>query len=59
MNMKISYSKKADKFLEKNQNKISEEEIDNLIILATEKIFKIEDTNIDLKMLKGELRGYF
>lgn len=45
--------------MEKNQNKISEEEIDNLIILATKKIFKIEDTNIDLKMLKGELRGYF
>ena len=59
MSVKISYSKRADKFLEKNQNKISEEEIDNLIILAIKKIFKLEDTNIDLKMLKGELRGHF
>lgn len=34
MNVNISYTKKVDKFLEKNSHIISEEELDELIISA-------------------------
>lgn len=59
MNLKISYSKEADKFLKKNQNIIAEEEVDKLVISAVRKIFKTEETNINLKKLKGKHRGSF
>lgn len=59
MNLKISYSKVADKFLKKNQNIITEEEVGKLIISAIRKIFKTEETNVDLKRLKGKHKGSF
>ncbi|MCR4313573.1 MAG: hypothetical protein NUV58_04965 [Candidatus Roizmanbacteria bacterium] len=59
MNLEIGYSKKANKFLEKNPEVITENEVDILIILATKKIVKIDKSNIDLKKLKGKLKGYF
>ncbi len=60
MNLEIGYSKKADKFLEnKNAKAITEKEVDTLIISAIKKIFKIENPNIDLKKLKGKLKGCF
>ena len=59
MNVKISYTKKVDKFLENNPNLITEEELDELLISAVKKIFKIENANVDLKMLKGSRTGYF
>jgi mRNA interferase RelE/StbE len=59
MNLEIGYSKKANKFLEKNPEAITEEEVDTLIISAAKKIFKIDKSNIDLKKLKGKLKGYF
>jgi mRNA-degrading endonuclease RelE of RelBE toxin-antitoxin system len=59
MNLKISYSKEADKFLKKNKDKLKEAETDELIIEAIRKLFKIEETNIDLKKLKGRERGSF
>ncbi len=59
MNLEIGYSKKANKFLEKNSKTITEKEVDTLIISAIKKIFKIEKSNIDLKKLKGKLRGCF
>jgi len=57
MNLKISYSKEADKFLKKNKDKLKEAETDELIIEAIRKLFIIEETNIDLKKLKGRERG--
>ncbi len=51
MNLEIGYSKKANKFLEKNTKTITEKEVDTLIISAIKKIFKIEKSNIDLKKL--------
>ncbi len=59
MNLKISYSKEANKFLKKNQNIITEEEVDKLIISAIKKIFKTEGISVDLKKLKGKHRGSF
>ena len=59
MNLKISYSKEADKFLKKNKDKLKEAETDELIIEAIRKLFIIEETNIDLKKLKGRERGSF
>lgn len=59
MNLEIGYSKKANKFLKKNAKAITEKEVDTLIISAIKTIFKIENQNIDLKKLKGELKGCF
>jgi len=59
MNLEIGYSKKANKFLEKNSDTITEKEVDILIISATKEILKIDKSNIDLKKLKGKLKGYF
>jgi len=59
MNLEIGYSKKASKFLEMNSNIITEKEVDTLITSSIRKIFKIEKPNIDLKKLKGKLKGCF
>lgn len=53
--VKLTYLKKAKKFLDKNENTITEAEVDELVIKAIKKkIFGIE-TNIDLKDLSGIL----
>lgn len=55
--VKLTYLKKAKKFLDKNQNVITETEVDELVIRAIKKkIFGI-DTNIDLKDLNGILEN--
>ena len=38
---------------------IKEEEVDGLIVEAIRKLFKIEETNINLKKLKGKEKGSF
>ena len=53
MNVKISYSKRAEKYLNGNSNVIYEEEIEDLLIKAFKRIFQKEDSNIDLKKMKG------
>jgi len=56
-NIKITYLKKAKKFLDKNKNTITESGIDELIIKTIKKkIFNI-DINIDFKDLKGKLKN--
>ncbi len=55
--IKITYLKKAEKFLHKNQNIITESQIDELIVLAIKKRIFLMDANIDLKDLKGSLQG--
>jgi len=59
LNLQILYSKKTDKFLDKNSSIIKENEVDKLITSAIKKILKIEDINVDVKMLKGELKEFF
>ena len=43
--------------MRKNQNTITETEVDELIILAVKKKVFLMDVNIDLKNLKGTLQG--
>ena len=59
MTLQIEYSKKANKFLENNSQSITENEVDKLTVLAIKKIFKIEQSNINLKKLKGKLKSYY
>jgi mRNA interferase RelE/StbE len=59
MNLEIVYSKNADRFLSENANRITESEVDDLIVRAVKKILKIEEAAIDIKALRGEYRGYF
>ena len=54
MNWRIDFSRDAFKFLD--QNNLKEDFIIDKIKLALEK-FKGEDTNIDIKKLKGEWEG--
>ena len=55
MELKLTYLKKAKKFIDKNN--ITIEEIDELVIKAVKKkVFNI-DENIDIKDLKGVLKG--
>ena len=50
-NLEIQYLKKADKFLAKNSNVITKNDVDALMIKAVRKIFSDEDVNIDLKSM--------
>ncbi len=59
MNLEIGYSKKANKFLENNSKIITEDEVDSLVISAIKVVCKIEKSNINLKKLKGKLKGCF
>ncbi len=56
MNWAVSFSKKAEKFLE--QNKLSKKDTFILVRDAIRK-FQGEDINIDIKKLKGEWQGFY
>ena len=57
--IKITYLKKATKFLKKNINTITEESVDTLIVLAIKKKVFDLDVNVDVKRLKGLLQGKY
>ncbi len=59
MILDIIYSKKSQKFLNKNSHLIKTDDVDKLIILAIKKIKRIEDTNIDLKDLKPNRNNFY
>jgi len=54
--LQIQFERKAEKFFSKTNSSI--DEINELIITAVKKLSR-NDVNIDLKQLKGELKGYF
>ncbi len=57
--IKISYLKKAVKFLKKNSSVITEEEVDKLVIKFVKKrVFGI-DTNIDFKQMSGAISDVY
>jgi len=58
-NIKITYLKKANKFLIKNSDIISESDIDKLMILAIKKRVYLQNINLDIKYLKGILKGKY
>jgi len=55
--IKITYLKKATKFLNKNSSTITEEEVDALMILAIKKRVFLQDVNLDIKALRGSYAG--
>lgn len=59
MTIKINYSKKSDKFLKKNQSVISQKEVSELVISSLRRIILLEDVTIDLKMMRGDYKGYY
>jgi len=59
MNLEIEYLKKADKFFIKNSGTLSKEKSKELIIKSVKKILQKEDTNVDVKQLKGNLQKYY
>lgn len=59
MKINLNFSKATSKFLHKNPNIISENEVENLLVQAVKIIFKKETIKIDLKALKGNLKGYY
>lgn len=58
MTWRISLSEEALRFLERNRNSISSEEIFDLIRKAIEK-FKGEAININIRKLKGEWADFY
>lgn len=57
--LKLTYLKKAKKFLDKNKNVINEKQVDELIIKFIKKHFFNYDENIDYKQLQGNLKDYY
>ena len=57
--LKLTYLKKAKKFLDKNKNVINEKQVDELIIKFIKKHFFNYDENIDCKQLQGNLKDYY
>ena len=56
MSWTISFSRSADKFLQKND--LDKEDIFGLVKVAVRK-FSGEVTNLDIKKLKGEWEGHY
>ena len=57
--IKLTYLKKATKFLSKNKSVLSEAQVDALVIkFIQKKIYNI-DTNIDYKQMSGNLTNIF
>jgi len=57
--IKLTYLKKATKFLAKNKNILTEEESDELVIKFIKKKFYNIDTNIDYKQMQGEIKDIY
>ena len=56
MSWRIETSKDAEKFLEKNELTIKE--VKELVV-KTIRYFQGEDTNVDIKKLKGKWKGFY
>ena len=54
MTVEIVYSKAALSFLGKNQQALSRDESDMLLIKGIKKLYKISIESIDIKAMKGE-----
>ncbi len=57
--IKLTYLKKAKKFLDKNKSVINENQVDDLVIKFIKRYFYKCDENIDYKALQGNLKDYF
>ncbi|KIM13013.1 MAG: hypothetical protein KU38_02935 [Sulfurovum sp. FS08-3] len=59
MKIEIEYLKKPHKFFAKNSHILTKAQSNQLIIKAIKKILLIEDINVDVKNLKGNLKDYY
>ena len=57
--IKLTYLKKATKFLNKNRTKLTEVQVDELIIRFIKKKFYNIDINIDFKQMKGDIYNIY
>ena len=57
--IKLTYLKKATKFLVKNKNILTEEQADELIVKFIKKRFYNIDTNIDYKQMQGNIKDIY
>ena len=57
--IKITYLKKATKFLSKNTHQLTEAKTDSLIIKFIKKRFYNIDLNIDYKQMQGKLNNIY
>jgi mRNA interferase RelE/StbE len=57
--IKLTYLKKATKFLDKNKSLLTEEKVDELVIkFIKKKVYNI-DTNIDYKQMSGTISNIY
>lgn len=59
MRVEIEYSKSSMKFLKKNSQLVTLKDIEDLLIASLKKILHRENSNIDVKQLRGKLKGYY
>ncbi len=57
--LKLTYLKKSKKFLDKNQNIITENDVDELVIKFIKNRFYNIDINIDYKTLQGSFENMY
>jgi mRNA interferase RelE/StbE len=57
--IKLTYLKKATKFLSKNQNTLTEQQVDALVISFVKKKFYNIDININYKQMKGSIANIY
>ena len=57
--IKLTYLKKATKFLAKNKSVLTEEQVDTLVIKFIKKKLYNIDTNIDYKQMSGTISNIY
>lgn len=57
--LKLTYLKKSKKFLDKHKDKLTEEEVDELVIKFVKSRFYNIELNIDFKYLHGYTQDYY
>ncbi len=57
--IKLTYLKKATKFLDKNRDTLTESQVDDLIIKFIKKKMYGIDTNIDYKQMSGTISNIY
>lgn len=57
--IKLTYLKKATKFLDKNKSVLTEEQVDVLVIKFIKKKLYNIDTNIDYKQMSGTITNIY
>lgn len=58
-NLKLTYLKKSKKFLDKNQNIITENDVDELVVKFIKNRFYNVDINIDYRQLQGTFENTY